>query len=395
MIKKIRIRDFKSIRDLEVDLGPVTILVGRSGTGKSNFVQAIRFLRNLLLNFGEAVKFEGGWGRICPVGENAPNTSVRLWFSVPGEDAEYEYQVTFGMLQGNIFSSGQPNLMGEELMLGGTHLFSWVGLPQKVEWVHKPNLAAVPNGVGGLMLGSFPSLQKVVYAFAALSTGIGYYHLPSTVLDSRGGEAQQHNIWSSIPGLWDNAGNYRDTMRSIIQDFNRPGIRKSLLASLRAINPSIASVELDSLTNPTRAIVGHDVSGKVLELSLEQESDGLRRFYAHLLALYQTPSKLTLIFEEPENAVFPGALSLLADEFKAAPRDNRGQVILTTHSPGLLDSFDVDSIRVVDMKEGQTRIGHLAKDQRDAVRQNLLTTGELLTVEHPKIDEPAPVEQGT
>jgi len=397
MIKKITIHDFKSIRDLEVDLGPVTVFVGRSGTGKSNFVQAIRFLRNLLLNAGEAVNHEGGWGRLVPADEKRPKTSIEILFSVPGEEDEYEYQLTFGMVeQHGLFGSGAaPRLVREQLTLGGKHLFSWVLSGGGFGWEHKPNLTAVSNPTGNIMLGSFPSLQKVVYAFAALSTGIGYYHLPSSVLDSKAGDQQRNNLWSAIPGLWDNAGNYRDTMRSIIQDFTRPGIRKSLLASLRAVNPSIASIELDSLTNPTRAIVGHDVSGRVLELSLEQESDGLRRFYAHLLALYQTPSKLALIFEEPENAIFPGALSLLADEFKAAPREHRGQVILTTHSPGLLDAFGVDDIRVVDMKEGKTVIGHLAKEQRDAVRDHLLTTGELLTVDQPRIDEPAPEEQRT
>src|SRR5206468_11931122 len=112
-----------------------------------------------------------------------------------------------------------------------------------------------------------------------------------------------------------------------------------------------------------RVIVGHGAGGPLFELSLEQESDGLRRFYAHLLALYQTPPKLTLLFEEPENAIFPGALSLLADEFKAAPRENRGQVILTTHSPMLLDSFDVDTVRAVDMRDGNTLVGPVAQAQ--------------------------------
>lgn len=129
-------------------------------------------------------------------------------------------------------------------------------------------------------------------------------------------------------------------------------------------------------------MVGHRAGGRVFDLSLEQESDGLRRFYAHLLALYQTPPKLTLVFEEPENAIFPGALSLLADEFKAAPRENRGQVILTTHNPILLDSFDVDNIRVVEMRDGKTIVGPVSKEQREAVKDRLLTTGELLTVDH-------------
>jgi AAA15 family ATPase/GTPase len=182
-------------------------------------------------------------------------------------------------------------------------------------------------------------------------------------------------------------------MRGITQDFHHPNIRKNLLASLKAINPSIESVELDSLTNPQRAIIGHKAGGSVFALSLEQESDGFRRFYAHLLALYQTPSKLALVFEEPENAIFPGALSLLADEFKAAPREDRGQVILTTHSPILLDSFDVDNVRAVDMRDGKTIVGRVSKEQRQAVKDQLLTTGELLTVDRARLDEEPKAQQ--
>ncbi len=48
MIERITIQNFKSIDRVSVELSPVTVLVGRSGTGKSNFVQAVRCLRDLL-----------------------------------------------------------------------------------------------------------------------------------------------------------------------------------------------------------------------------------------------------------------------------------------------------------------------------------------------------------
>ncbi len=113
-------------------------------------------------------------------------------------------------------------------------------------------------------------------------------------------------------------------------------------------------VELDSLQNPQNAIVAHRLGDKTLPLELQLESDGFRRFYAHLLALYQMPPKQTLVFEEPENGIYPGALELLADEFKAAPDDNRGQVLLTTHSPTLLDHFSAAQIRVVELENLET-----------------------------------------
>jgi predicted ATPase len=388
MIKQIKIRDFKSIREVDLNLDPVTVLVGRSGTGKSNIMQAIRFLRNVLLNQEQAIQFEWGWERILPIGEKDPRTAVEVVFSVPGEDQDYSYRLAYQKFPPQ--RGGPPRLQAERLMLGKEIIFSRSLEPgNRWQWEKAPAVAAVPNPADGPMLGSFPSIQKVVFAYAALSTGTGYYHFPASTLDRfRQQQAYQNQpqLLSAIPGLSDDANNYLQTIRGITQDFHHPNIRKNLLASLQAVNPSIVSVELDSLTSPQRAIVGHGAGGPVFELSLEQESDGFRRFYAHLLALYQTPSKLTLVFEEPENAIFPGALSLLADEFQAAPRENRGQVILTTHNPLLLDCFDVDNVRGVEMQDGKTVVGPVSKEQRDAVRDRLLTTGELLTVERPRLE---------
>ena len=387
MIKRIKICDFKSIRELDLALDPVTVLVGRSGTGKSNIVQAIRFLRNILLNQREGINYEWGWERIIPVGEKRPKTSIEVTFSLPGEEPEYNYHIAFGMPGQAQYPGGQMQLKAERLSLGKDIIFSR-GRQDSGAWTWEkaPEIAVPPHQLDDPILSSFPSLQKVVFAYAGLSTGIGYYHFPASILAIARGQEHGADFLQHVPGLSDNAQNYLTVMRGITQDFHHPNIRKSLLASLQAVNRSIVSIELDSLINSQRAIVGHEASGRIFELNLQQESDGFRRFYAHLLALYQTPPKLTLIFEEPENAIFPGALSLLADEFKAAPRENRGQIILTTHNPTLLDSFDVDNVRAVEMRDGKTFVGLVSKEQRDAVKEHLLTTGDLLKVEQPKLD---------
>jgi predicted ATPase len=96
-----------------------------------------------------------------------------------------------------------------------------------------------------------------------------------------------------------------------------------------------------------------------------------------------------MIFEEPENGIYPGALSMLADEFKAAPEVGRGQIVLTTHSPRLLDHFDADQIRVVELVDLETKIGPLAQEQRQALEEQLLRAGELLTVDPARIESAA------
>lgn len=387
MIKRIQIRDFKSIRNADLQFSPVTVLVGRSGSGKSNLIRAIRFLRNYLLNPAEAVAYEGGWHRILPAGEKDATLQIQITFELPMEQGAYQYQLEFAK---QVSAGSSLVLKTEKLELGDNVLFARAFQQQRAGWVWEkaPSLASLPPLTNSPMIGQFPSIEKIVFAYAALSTGVGFYHFPSSTLESQSIDPRQ-SFLKALPGLADDASNYREVMRAISQDFHNPFARKGILAALKAVNPSINSIELDSLTNPAKAIVGHLAGDKVFDLSLEQESDGLRRFYTHLLALYQRPPKLSLIFEEPENAIFPGALSLLAEEFKTAPHENRGQVILTTHSPALLESFEVESVRVVEMHDGHTQVGPVSKDLQDAVKSHLLSTGELLTVEQPRMENSA------
>jgi predicted ATPase len=64
MLKKITLRNFKSFRDSTFELGPLTLMVGANASGKSNFVDALRFLqgcaRGLTLNEIFSGKWEGG-----------------------------------------------------------------------------------------------------------------------------------------------------------------------------------------------------------------------------------------------------------------------------------------------------------------------------------------------
>ena len=96
------------------------------------------------------------------------------------------------------------------------------------------------------------------------------------------------------------------------------------------------------------------------------------------------------MFEEPEKGLYSGALSVLAEHLKACPAARRGQIILTTHSPDLLDCFDAEEIRVVEMdKNFETHIGKVSTPQFEALREQLMTTGELLSV------DPARMESST
>lgn len=369
MIHRLRVQNFKSIIDVTVDLSPVTVLVGKSGTGKSNFIQSLRLLRDVLASPQAAVVLHQQWAQLRPATASEGPTAFEVAFSIAGIDERFKYELSFGHEIGH-------NPMEERLALGDRCLFHQAAGGQNrnaLKWIVEPaTLPALP--AGPIALGRIPSISEVVIAFTALTSGIGCYLFSDKVL--RAGSQQQ-----SAMGLDDTGTNFLSVLKEIVSNLQDLKVRKNIVGALQRINPSVSSAELDNVQQPQHVVIGHKFDGKTLALDLSQESDGFRRFYAHLLALYQRPPKQSLMFEHPEDGIHPGALALLAEEFKAAPQQGRGQVILTTHSPKLLDHFDAEQIRVVELDGFRTRIGPVSSEQKEAIHEHLLDPGELLTVD--------------
>jgi len=60
-IKRLKATNFKSFKDLDVSLGPFNVIIGANASGKSNFVDLLRFLRDIAREgFGNAVSLQGG-----------------------------------------------------------------------------------------------------------------------------------------------------------------------------------------------------------------------------------------------------------------------------------------------------------------------------------------------
>lgn len=379
MINRYRIQNFKSIRDVTVDFAPVTVLVGKSGVGKSNLVDSIRLLRNCLLQTEEIKNVvQSNWQSLLPASNSGSVPRFEVEFSIEGMDQTYRYDL-------ELSAAGPFHPPTEErLRLGDQCLFHQKldveKQSNKQTWLVPPSLINVP-GPGPLAISRIPSIFEVVIAYTALTSGIGCYKFNDRVLTLPPTQTKR----KSEHGLNDDGSNYLESLREIVKNLQDLGVRKQIVSVLQRINPSVSAVELNDILNPTHVVVGHSFNGKTLPLNLSQESDGFRRFYAHLLALFQRPPKQTNIFEHPEDGIHPGALGLLAEEFQLAPDDGRGQVILTTHSPRLLDAFGAEQIRAVQLINFETQVGMIAAEQQESIRDGLLLPGELLTVDPARV----------
>ncbi len=362
MIKWLRIQNFRSLVDVAVDLDPLTVLIGRSGTGKSNFVEAIRFLRDSLSRRQMTVNSPGGLHRVLHADHPKEPLDYQLRFSIAGIGESFEYKLRVNPASGQVLE--------ESLKLVDKLLFHQLA----GKWTHPPEVLPTPQPQA-IMLGAIPGLQESTFAFVALRSGIGCYDFPGDVLAGEGAQGPPLD-----QGFADRGGNYLLVAERILADLSKAHSWKQITKSLRAVNRTANSLTLNA-PNPDRLDIGYQLNGRLLTFDVRQESEGLRRYLAQMLALYQNPSKQTLLFEHPESGLHPGALESLAYEFKACPRDGRGQVILTTHSPQLLDYFSPESLRVVDVEKMETKIGPVAPEQMESLRERLLQPGELLTVD--------------
>ena len=296
MIQRITIENFKSIGKVSVELLPATVLIGRSGVGKSNFLRAIRFLRNYLLQPEMALNLEGGWRRIWPFGTPAPLT-FSVDFKLPGFADQFQYEIS---LKPHVANSSSVSIHLEQLALGGSLIFR----REFNSWIRWPGEGNPPQPESRVYLNLFPTVSEAVLAYTAWTTGVGWHDFPANVFSGVSAAAQ-----SQPGGLDDTASNYLKVIRLITQDLRDQRARRQIVARIKQINSSVNSLELDSILEPKHVVVGHQVADRKIALDLSQESDGFRRYYAHLLALYQSPPKQVLMFEEPENGIYPGGAS--------------------------------------------------------------------------------------
>jgi predicted ATPase len=148
---------------------------------------------------------------------------------------------------------------------------------------------------------------------------------------------------------------------------------------------------LESVVPATNA-VSPKKHGNKLSLSFSQEwgekkkltfdafnmSDGTLRSLGLIMAVFQKPSPSLLVIEEPEATIHPGALGAVLDLIRKAAKTM--QVVVTTHSPELLDATWITdaNLRIVSWQEGASHLLLPSEATRTAMRQHLMGAGELL-----------------
>lgn len=311
MLEKIRIERYKSLYDVTVCLEPLTVFIGPNGSGKSNICEAL-FLLSKLVTWLEQQKRANVSITIQVVQsliKNAfgdVNVKAKFWH---GEEQAIRFSTT-------IRTTIQ------------TQIQRTISIPS--EFVELPELE---------MIDTLKNVRIYDFSPAALAQSA----TPTISMDPSG------------QGI---AYALADILLNDRQKFNE------LEERFIELVPNISRIILDRQPQNNQFLLFLKDKHSNHLIPATDISDGTLRLLAFLTALYENNSHQILCFEEPENGIHPWLLHKLVDLLTVVTTQgiygSPIQVLITTHSPALLNLVKPEQVRAVELdQEGKTKVHSL------------------------------------
>ncbi len=374
MITRLRVKNFKALRDVEVQFTPIHVLIGPNDSGKTTILDALAALcRSVDHNLAEA--FLGSWKGT----ELAWNGEADLPVNIDVDFADaaitgYAIDVFFGGRGKKVVIAGETIRKGEtSLKLGRIEDKTWA--KHQVEY---PSWTSPHSGE--------------LRAISRLLDGVHYYRWSPTFLalpvapDSKRSFRMEYNGFGLALCLDEILNFDRDRFIQLEKRFT-------------GIFPHITSIKLlqemayrAPVDDPDQVTILQKTDGKGLYfklrtgnqlISASQASDGTLLVLAYLAVLYLPQPPRALLIEEPENGVHPkrlrDVLSILRD---LVQEQSHTQVVLTTHSPYALDLFKPEEVTLCTMQDnGEVKTTRLSESPTVMSQTGVFTLGEIWTAE--------------
>jgi predicted ATPase len=373
-LTRVILKNYKSIAGCDVRLPPLCFLVGRNGAGKSNFLDALRLVSDALnTSLDHALRDRNGINEVRRRSAGHPtHFGIRLEFRLPNEaygfyafrvgsqkDGGFEVQKEECRIYENNALDVNPIYFGIE---NGQVKESSIAMPP----------AAKSDRLYLVNLSGFDEFRPLYDSLSRM----GFYNLNPDVIRTE----QPPDVGLVLKRDGSNLASVLEKLAA-----SAPGAKQKIEEYLSRVVPDIKGVTVRSVLSKEalefrQATQGSDEPWRFFAANM---SDGTLRALGILVAIFQSEATKTnppplIGIEEPESALHPAAAGALRDALSAAGQ--RTQVLVTSHSPDLLDdkSVSADSILSVVNESGVTSIAAVDPASRSAIRDGLYTVGELL-----------------
>ena len=393
-LRRLVIRNYKSLQHVELEPTPLSVLVGPNGAGKSNFASAIDFLSDVYQHGLEtAVALKGGYENIAfrkqrrtrgamrfevtseipeihpPLGESLHGASddegpyvVAHTFSLRAADSKLEsgfkvveenYLVRTKGASGNTAVEGTAEVQLMRSADGPVALrISGDPSTSSSSRAHFEDVVENINHYGSLPGHEdlFVSHPAFAYggAFARLMMDCRVFHFSPLCCRTPGVPTPNPLLSADGENLPAVVALFRDRF---------PGNWDLVMQAMRDIVPGLEDIETKHLHTKTLGLFFKEDSSSQ-PWTAEDVSDGTIRALSLLVAAVDPRIKL-LVIEELENSAHPWIINVILNLLRKASENKN--IFLTTHSPILVDTVKPSEVWVVHKKQGATRIQNLLK----------------------------------
>ena len=350
MLKSLHIKNFKSLRDVRLELGLLNIFIGTNASGKSNVFDALRVLQGIGNGFTVSEIFDGkpqsatserwegirgGSSQAAFKDGSSEPVSFEIETAETSKSCDHIFKIGFSTSflkvteeqfcsKDEIYSSRANSNPSISPVLAVRYLSGKPGNPPRIDCdASRPILAQLAQGHHGQW--SKKHVEEGVHFARSLANMQRIDPIPSVL--------REYSRVQNVFRMGERGENFAALIQKICED-PATSSKDAYLAWLKELRPA----EVDDVITITGAV------GDKMFALMEGErrfpapvlSDGTLRFAAIAAAFFQPDMPNLLTIEEIENGIHASRLRLLVELLRSQTQRQKTQVIATTHSPIVL-----------------------------------------------------------
>lgn len=360
-LKRLKIKNFKSIGEIDTKLDHLNIIVGMNGAGKSSFLQALEFIQAIIKGNITSFLNQKEWGikdLDCAFLKES-NIEMELEIEVDGSST---------ISWSGIFNRRKLNCTYERISIDGNTLIEIKN--NKFASYDRTPIDIIFEYEGSI-LGTiiFPStaegqtnyLTQLKYFFDS-AINLGMINTNSIKIDSKTN--------SKYIGPDKNLVNYINQLAN--------DKKQDLIKNLQKFYPQLIEINVSNLrTGFNKLSITEQFSDIKLSTNAQHINDGLLRILTILTYSNSNPS--LLIIDEIDNGINQELIELLVNFLTIS----KSQIILTTHNPLVLNFLDDELARksvkfIYKNNQGFSNIKNFFEIPRISNKLNMMGAGDAL-----------------
>lgn len=360
MLTKVRIQGYKSLKDVEVELRPLNVLIGPNGSGKSNFMDSLVFLHDAVaVSLEEAVYKRGGAVGVQFAGAE-PDAHVTFLYdfdNLGDRPGFYSFKLRLG---GGFAEVDEEHLDAHRA--GDVHTTITRHFGGNIFQVNEGGSVRASHNISGERVAA---KNQLTLSRFSNDPGIRYFtdYLQAWILYTGfdvgpGSKVRQPQLLQDGLCLTSTGENLASVCYNIREHHRAEW--DEIIGTLQVAYPPFDRIAFPAEGRDGRINIRwfEKPFDKHEGFSANSLPDGILRFLC-LVAVLMSPKPAPLILiDEPEIGLHPHLIQLVAELMQGAAE--KTQLVVATHSPELVSALEPDDILVVESHEGGTTMERLS-----------------------------------